>query len=52
MSLLKAELDKVGVRCLGTQHEFVIMLDPRNMNWNITTKRDIFSQCELILQDL
>lgn len=52
VSLLKAELDKGGVRCLGTQHEFVIMLDPRNMSWNITTKLDIFSQCELILQDL
>lgn len=37
VSLLKAELDKGGVRCLGTQHEFVIMLDPRNTNWDITT---------------
>jgi len=37
VSLLKAELEKGGVRCLGTQHEFVIMLDPRNMNSDITT---------------
>lgn len=37
VSLLKAELGKGGVRCLGTQYEFTIMLDPRNTNWNITT---------------
>ena len=37
VSLLKAELKKGGIRCLGTQHEFVIMLDPRNTNWDITT---------------
>lgn len=37
VSLLKAELEKGGIRCLGTQHEFVIMLDPRNTNWDITT---------------
>ena len=37
VSLLKAELEKGGIRCLGTQHEFVIMLDPRNMNSDITT---------------
>lgn len=37
VSLLKAELEKGGIRCLETQHEFVIMLDPRNTNWDITT---------------
>ena len=37
VSLLKAELEKGGIRRLGTQHEFVIMLDPRNTNWDITT---------------
>lgn len=37
VSLLKAELEKGGVRCLGTQYEFTIMLDPRNTNWDITT---------------
>lgn len=37
VSLLKAELEKGGIRCLGTQHEFVIILDPRNTNWDITT---------------
>lgn len=36
MSLLKVELEKGGIKCLGTQHEFVIMLDPRNKNWDIT----------------
>lgn len=37
VSLLKAELEKGGIKCLGTQHELVIMLDPRNTNWDITT---------------
>lgn len=36
MSLLKVELEMGGIKCLGTQHEFVIMLDPRNKNWDIT----------------